>query len=184
MIPIILVFIGGVVQQGKFKTGDVIEIKAGYEVEEKNQKVFKPIKTKIIGIMSGKDKIEKATPGGSVALLTTLDPNIVKSDRLTGNVVGKHGELPETLYEIELETSLLDRVVGTKEELAVEPIKKGEVLMLNVNSAATVGMVAELGKDKAICKLKIPVCAEKGSRVTISRVVHSRFRLIGFGKIC
>jgi len=56
--------------------------------------------------------------------------------------------------------------------------------MLNVNSAATVGMVTDLGKNKINCKLKIPVCAAKGARVTISRVVHSRFRLIGFGTIC
>ncbi|MCB9359498.1 translation initiation factor IF-2 subunit gamma [Candidatus Woesearchaeota archaeon] len=176
--------IGGAVQQGKFVVGDEIEIRPGYEVEERNQKIFKPIKTKIIGLMSGKDKIEEATPGGSIAIMTTLDPNVVKSDRLTGNLVGKPGELPETLYNIELETSLLERVVGTKEELQVEPIKKGEILMLNVNSASTVGMVVELGKNKVKCQLKIPVCAANGSRVTISRVVHSRFRLIGFGTIC
>lgn len=176
--------LGGAVQQGKFVVGDSIEIRPGYEVVERNQKIFKPLKTKIIGIMSGTDVMQEATPGGSIALLTNLDPNVVKSDKLTGNVVGKPGELPDTLFEFELETSLLDRVVGTKEELKVDPIKLGEVLMLNVNSAATVGLVSELGKNKIRCKLKIPVCAEKGSRVTISRVVHSRFRLIGFGTIC
>jgi len=176
--------LGGAVQDGKFGIGDEIEIKPGYEVEERNQKIFKPIHTKVVGLMSGKDAIDEAGPGGSIALLTTLDPNVVKSDKLTGNLIGKKGELPETLYDMELEVELLERVVGTKEELKVEPIKKGEVLMLNVNSAATVGMVTELGKNKVTCKLKIPVCAAKGSRVTISRVVHSRFRLIGFGIIC
>ncbi|MFT4304078.1 MAG: translation initiation factor IF-2 subunit gamma [Candidatus Woesearchaeota archaeon] len=176
--------VGGAVQQGKFKVGDEIEIRPGYEVEERNQKIFKPIKTKILGLMSGKDNIKEAIPGGSIAMMTNLDPNAVKSDKLTGNLVGKPGELPDTIYQMELQINLLERVVGTKEELQVEPIKKGEVLMLNVNSAATVGMVTELGKNKIKCMLKIPVCAEKGSRVTISRVVHSRFRLIGFGIIC
>jgi len=176
--------LGGAVQQGKFVVGDEVEIKPGYEVEERNQKIFKPLHSKVMALMSGKDTIDEAIPGGSIAMLITLDPNIVKSDKLTGNVVGKKGELPDTLYEFELQTTLLERVVGTKEELKVDPIKKGEVLMLNVNSAATVGMVTELGKDKIKCKLKIPVCAEEGARVTISRVVHSRFRLIGFGVIC
>jgi translation initiation factor 2 subunit 3 len=176
--------LGGAIQQGKFSVGDEIEIKPGYEVEERNQKILKPLHTKIIGIMSGNESIDEATPGGSIALLTNLDPNIVKSDKLTGNIVGKKDMLPETLYEIELETILLERVVGTKEELKVESIKKGEVLMLNVNSAATVGMVVELGKNKIKCKLKIPICADKDSKVTISRVVHSRFRLIGYGIIC
>lgn len=175
--------IGGAVQQGSFKVGDEIEIKPGYEVEEKNQKVFKPLKTKITGIMSGNEKITSATPGGSIALLTTLDPSIVKSDQLTGGLVGLPGELPDTLHTITLETTLLDRVVGMREGIVIDPIKKGEVLMLNVNAAATVGMVQELGKNKITCVLKIPVCAEKDSRVTISRVVQSRFRLIGYGII-
>lgn len=176
--------LGGAVQQGEFKVGDEIEIRPGYEVEERNQKIFKPITTKIIGIMSGKDSIDRATPGGSVALLTNLDPSVVKSDRLTGNLVGKPGDLPDTLYDMNLEVELLERVVGASSELLVEPIKKGEILMLNVNSASTVGMVVELGKNKIYCKLKIPVCAAKGNRVTISRIVQSRFRLIGFGTIC
>ncbi|MFT4344079.1 MAG: translation initiation factor IF-2 subunit gamma [Candidatus Woesearchaeota archaeon] len=175
--------IGGAVQQGKFSVGDEIEIKPGHETEEKNQKIYKPIRTTITGIMSGSDSIDTATPGGSVAFLTKLDPNVVKSDKLTGNLVGKPGELPETLNTLTLKTQLLERVVGAKDHIKVDPIKKGEVLMLNVNAAATVGMVTELGKDKCTCKLKIPVCSAKGSRVTISRVVHSRFRLIGFGII-
>jgi translation initiation factor 2 subunit 3 len=176
--------LGGAVQSGKFSIGDEIEIKPGYEVEERNQKIFKPLKTKITGLMSGADTIDEATPGGSIAMLTELDPNIIKSDKMTGNLVGKPGDLPETLYDMELETKLLERVVGTKEEIAVEPIKMGEVLMLNVNSASTVGIVMVLGKNKIKCKLKIPVCAEIGCRVTISRIVHSRFRLIGYGVIC
>ena len=55
--------------------------------------------------------------------------------------------------------------------------------MLNVNSAATVGSVTELGKDKIKCKLKKPICAEPNSRITISRMVGNRFRLIGYGII-
>jgi len=58
-----------------------------------------------------------------------------------------------------------------------------EVLMLNVNSAATVGFVEELGKNKFKCRLKKPICAEVDSKVTISRRVGTRFRLIGFGTI-
>ena len=55
--------------------------------------------------------------------------------------------------------------------------------MLNVYSAATVGMITQLGKDKIECQLKLPVCAEKGARVTISRRMGTRFRLIGYGII-
>ena len=92
-------------------------------------------------------------------------------------------KLPETLYEITLKPHLLERVVGTKEELNVEPIKMSEALMLNVNSAATVGIVTDLKKKNVACKLKIPVCAEISSRITISRRIGNRFRLIGYGEI-
>jgi len=53
--------------------------------------------------------------------------------------------------------------------------------MLNVNSAATVGVVTELGKKEVKMILKLPICAEKGSRITISRRIGNRFRLIGYG---
>jgi len=65
----------------------------------------------------------------------------------------------------------------------VEQVKKGEVLMLNVNAAATVGIVTDIQKNAFSCNLKRPVCTEKGSKVTISRRIGSRFRLIGYGVI-
>ncbi|MEM3126557.1 MAG: translation initiation factor IF-2 subunit gamma [Candidatus Woesearchaeota archaeon] len=175
--------LGGAVRQGIFKTNDTIEIRPGYEVEERNQKIRKPLTTKIVSIKSGEENIEKARPGGSVAFLTLLDPSIVKSDSLVGNVVGLPGKLPPVHYELKLKVKLLERVVGAEEDLKVGPIKMGEIIMLNTNSAATIGTVVRLSKDLITCKLKIPVCAETGSRVTISRKVATRFRLIGYGII-
>lgn len=175
--------LGGAMTQGVFKVGEDIEISPGYSTEENNQIIWHTLKTKIIGIMTGTEKIEEAGPGGSIALLTDLDPSIVKSDTLTGSVVTNPGKALTLYNDFELEAHLLERVVGTKAELEVVPIKKDEILMLNVNSAATVGQVIELKKKKAICRLKRPISASKGSRVTISRLIGSRFRLIGYGII-
>ncbi|MEM4268280.1 MAG: translation initiation factor IF-2 subunit gamma [Candidatus Woesearchaeota archaeon] len=175
--------LGGSLKQGRLKVGQEIEIKPGYSLDEKNQKVWKPLKTKIISIVTGSSVVDEAGSGGSIAIQTSLDPAIVKSDKLTGSVVGLVGKLPPTLSELSLQVTLLDRVVGSKEDLVVEPIKPMESLMLNVNSAATVGVVTQLKKDVIFCKLKLPVCAEPGSRVTISRIINSRFRLIGYGII-
>jgi translation initiation factor 2 subunit 3 len=175
--------LGGALIQGELDEGMVVEIKPGYEVIEKNQKIFKPLKTKIVSIKAGKADIEKATPGGSLGLMTELDPSIVKSDKLTGSLVGVEGKLPPVHYELKLDVTLLDRVVGSEKELNVEPIKMTEALMLNVNSASTVGIVTELKKDKINCRLKLPICADIGSRITISRMIGNRFRLIGYGVI-
>ena len=87
------------------------------------------------------------------------------------------------LIALTLETRLLERVVGSVDELKVNPLLPNEVLMLNVNSAATVGIVTDLSKNRVVCRLKKPVCAAVGARVTISRRVGTRFRLIGYGTI-
>jgi translation initiation factor 2 subunit 3 len=175
--------LGGVLRQGTLKAGDEIEIKPGLEFVEKNQKIWKPIKTQILTIMSGGSKVDEIKPGGSMGIMTLLDPSIVKADSLVGSLVGIPGKLPPVISSIKIEVNLLKRVVGAKEELDVEPIKPAEMLMLNVNSAATVGVVTNINKNLAVLKLKRPICADLGSRVTISRLVEHRFRLIGFGII-
>ncbi len=173
--------LGGTVKQGRFKVGEEIEILPGYMVEEKNKNVWKPLKTKIVHIFSGGVPVPEILPGGSMAIATTLDPSIVKSDSLVGSTVGYPGKLPPIHNQVSLDTHLLERVVGAKEETDVKPLAKGEVLMLNVNSAATVGVVLDPSKKNTTCVLKKPVCANPGDRITISRRVGDRFRLIGYG---
>jgi translation initiation factor 2 subunit 3 len=175
--------LGGALAQGTLKEGTEIEIRPGQIYEEANKKVWKSIKTKVVSLMTGGKKVDEVGPGGSVAVLTSLDPSITKSDSFTGHIVGIPDKLPGVWSSFKLKTNLLERVVGTEEDLKVEPIKMSEVLMLNVNSAATVGIVSKLSKDIIECNLKLPVCADSGSRVTISRRIGTRFRLIGFGII-
>jgi translation initiation factor 2 subunit 3 len=175
--------VGGALVKGEFKTGDEIELKPGRKIEKQGRVVYEPINTTITALKTGGATVKNVIPGGSIGVMTNLDPYLVKSDALTGMVVGKKGKLPPVWQQLVLETDLLERVVGSKEDLDVEPIKMHEPLMLNVNAAATVGVVSELSKNKVKCALKIPVCASIGSRVTISRRVGNRFRLIGFGII-
>ena len=173
--------LGGTVKQGKLRVGDEIEICPGYMVEEKNKKVAKILKSTIVQIFSGGEPVDEILPGGSMAIRTTLDPFVVKSDSLTGSIVGLPGKIPPVHYQVNLETFLLERVVGTKEETDVKPLAKAEVLMLNCNSAATVGVVVDPSKKNTLCALKKPICATPGDRITISRRVGDRFRLIGYG---
>ncbi|MBU1975179.1 MAG: translation initiation factor IF-2 subunit gamma [Nanoarchaeota archaeon] len=175
--------LGGVIAQGKIKVGDKIEMRPGWITIEANKTVSKPLYATVTGAMTGGSSVKELKPGGSVAILTDLDPSVVKSDSLAGNVVGTPDKLPPVWHELKLETHLLDRVVGSEEDIKVDSIKKGEVLMLNVNSAATVGFVTELGKNQFQCSLKLPICADIDEKVTISRRVGTRFRLIGYGTI-
>ncbi len=175
--------LGGALKQGVFKEGEEIEIVPGHAIVEKNQTVWKPIKTKITSLMTGTTKVQEITPGGSVAIMTSLDPSVVKSDSLVGSLVVKPGKSPACWNELRLEPKLLERVVGAKDSLVVEPPKMKEMLMLNVNTSATVGIVSDIGKKGIILSLKKPVCAEPGSRVAIGRRLGQRWRLIGYGVI-
>lgn len=175
--------LGGALKQGRLKVGDKIELRPGRVYEEANQLKAKPITATVLSAITGGTPVESVGPGGSVGLMTDLDPSIVKSDSLTGNVVGIPGKLPPVWNTLALETTLLERVVGSIEDLKVNPIVPNEMLMLNVNSSATVGIVRDIAKNRIVCQLKKPVCAAVGSRVTISRRVGTRFRLIGYGII-
>ena len=46
----------------------------------------------------------------------------------------------------------------------------------------TIGVVDEVSKNVHVI-LKLPVCADSGDRVALSRRVGARWRLIGFGII-
>jgi len=175
--------LGGAIVRGKLRTGDRIEIKPGRITEEMNKTVAKSIFTTIVSCMTGGTVVDELGPGGSVAIQTALDPSVVHSDSLVGNVVGLPDKLPKVWYDLILDVHLLERVVGSQEELAVDPIKMNEVLLLNVNGGRSTGFVYDLSKNLVKCKLKIPLCANATDKVTISRKVGTRFRLIGYATI-
>ena len=175
--------IGGTLTEGLLHPGDELEIRPGRKVESDGATRWVPIKTKVSMIIAGKDNVEEANPGGLLAVGTTLDPTLTKSDSLTGQVAGLPETLPPIHDDFKLELHLLERVVGVSDEEEIGPIKTSEPLMLNVGTATTVGVVTSARKDIAEVKLKRPVCAEIGSTVAISRRVGSRWRLIGVGVI-
>lgn len=171
--------LGGSLVKGKLEDGDEIELKPGIR---KDGKKWKAVTTEIKGIIQGDEPVDEAVPGGLLGLATELDPSLVKSDGLAGNVLGKKGELPETTENLELNVELLDTLIGSGEEMEIENIKEHEALMVNVGTTKSAGIVTQAGDDVKL-DLKMPVCAEEGDRVAISRQIDSRWRLIGHGKI-
>ena len=175
--------IGGSLLQGKASVGDEVEITPGREVISEGAKTWVPIQSEIISLFSGGMSRESVQPGGLVAMGTKLDPSYTKSDSLTGRVAGAPGTLPPILDRFSMDVSLLDRVVGVAEDIEVENIKTNEPLMLNVGTATTVGIVTSARDQSADVQLKIPVSAEEGQRVAISRRFTGKWRLIGYGII-
>jgi len=127
--------------------------------------------------------VDEVGPGGLIGVATKLDPSLTKADSFSGFVAGEPGTLPNVLHKFEMETHLLDRVVGTKEERDVAPIKIKESLMINCGTTTTIGEVTKIKSNVQEVTLKLPVCADKGDRIALSRRVGARWRLIGYGII-
>lgn len=171
--------IGGSLIQGDFETGDEIEIRPGLYDEKKGK--YEPIMSKISSLGTGAGIVQVVKPGGLVALGTTLDPYIVKSDSLIGSLVGLPNSLPPDIYDVTIELNLFETAVGTQELVKVDPIKIKESLRLNIGTAATLGTVTHVKDHTAEIKLKKPVCMVSNNRVAISRRIADRWRLIGSG---
>jgi len=175
--------LGGSLTQGNISIGDEIEIKPGRKVDSGGKPEWVDVTTSVESLHGGGKAIKKATPGGLIAIGTKLDPSLTKSDGLTGRMIGKPGTLPPVLNECVMQTHLLERVVGTSRDIAVENIKTNEPLMLSIGTATTVGVVKSARGKTSEVLLKIPVCAEAGQRVAISRKILGKWRLIGYGII-
>lgn len=175
--------IGGSLTQGELELEDEIEIKPGVRREDE----VEPIKTKVRGLEKVGEGLEKAGPGGLLGVQTNLDPSLTKSDSLAGSLVGYPGELPPLKENLTLEVHLFEKVVGLEGEKEVEPINTNEPLMLTQRTAKTAGVVTSARtkdrQEEIEIKLKLPVCAEKGDRVAISRQIENKWRLIGYGLV-
>ena len=175
--------LGGTLKQGKLKIGDEIEIKPGRLVKEENKYRYDVIKTKIVGLSKGSEKVSELTPGGSAGVETELDMSLAKSDALSGNVASHSGKLPEITTNLKIKYKLFDDVFGLQEEKKVDPVKVSEMLMLSVNTSITGGLVKSLKGDVIDMDLKVPVVPFKGENVGIARNINNHWRLIGYGEI-
>ncbi len=171
--------IGGSVTHGLFKSGEDLEIRPGAKINEK----WAPLTTKVIEMIKSGQRVKEIGPGGLAAMQTDLDPSLARGDGLVGSVVGVKGHMPETLEEMKLDVKLFDHVIGVTGNQKINPIKTGDVLMLTVAIAKTVGTVVSASKNTAHMKLKIPVCADKGEKTAISMQVGGRWHLVGYGII-
>jgi translation initiation factor 2 subunit 3 len=164
--------IGGALVQGELKIGDEIEIRPGIKIKEK----WNSIKTKVSGLQKAGKNLERAGAGGLLGVLTELDPVLSKADSLAGSLAGK--ELPPVLNNISFKPNLFDKIIEK-----IEPLKLGEQLMLNVGTARTLGIVRNLKDGVCDLELRLPICADKGDRIVLSRRIAERWRLIGWGLI-
>jgi len=170
--------LGGSITEGQLSVGDEIEIAPGLKV--KND--YKAARTKITGLQKSGRALDRAGPGGLLGVRTSLDPSLTKSDTLGGNLVGRPGTLPPAVKNVTLTVHLLERVAGTETQETVEQLKQGDTLVMTAGISRTIGTVSSAAKGKVDLDIKVPACIEHGQKVTLSRQILGRWRLIGWGE--
>jgi len=176
--------IGGSIVEGIFEVGDEIVIGPGRKVGEGKSTSWEPIETVVSSMQGGGLSLDSTHAGGLCGMATPLDPSLTTSDNLSGQVVARAGELPETRTEIKVEVVLMDKMMTSEdEEVKIQPLRNAEMLMINVATATSVGISRGVEKGKAWLDLRLPICADKGQRVSLSRRVGTRWRLIGHATI-
>ena len=177
--------IGGSIVEGSFSVGESILIAPGRRIVEGSKTRWEPLKTVIENIQAGGLDLETAHAGGLCGIATPLDPMSTKADDLSGQVMARDGELPPVWESLDLKLELLEKMVSGEDgdEGLVKPLQNNEMLMVNSATATSVGTVSSSKKGEARLALRLPICAKGGSRITLSRRVGSRWRLIGHGTI-
>lgn len=176
--------LGGSIKKGTLKVGEEIEIRPGLMKQRDGKISYEPIYAKVKGLKSDKDTLTEAIPGGSVAIMTELDPSVTKTDSLVGQIAGKKGTLPEPATEISFTQHMFDQITTSSGQHDVKPIVPGEPLMLIVNSLTTVGVTMKVNPREVGVKLKRPVMAFNDDRVVIFRQFGgNKWKIMGYGII-
>lgn len=107
-----------------------------------------------------------AVPGGLIAVGMKVDPQFTRSDNMVGMIVGHPDEMPNVFIEIDVKTTILKRVVGSKEaDNRIENIREGEILLINIGSTSCGGTVMNV-KDVSHLRISLTYFVVNGSYLT------------------
>ena len=183
----------GILQKGVLKLGDNIEILPGICIKIKNKEIKHcPIYGKITILQNEKNLSDYVIPGGIVNIGLQIDAEFCKNNKLEGNVMNLQEKGGNVYYKIGVKCHLLRKLIKIeKKEIGhnmeyVTDIKKGEVVLLNVNFFSVGGDIISVkgNNSEEVCiELRKPVCLEISDKIIISRKMGSIWRVIGWGEI-
>lgn len=181
---------GGTITEGILKIGQTVEIRPGVVQLKQGVKTCKPIRTKILSMISETQDLSIAGPGGLIAVQTTVDPSLTKADRLVGQLLGIPGHLPEIYETLIISYYIMNRVVGVDEDKqesnvarTSRQLSENEDIKVNIGSASTDAKVKEVKENMGKILLEFPCCCSIGEKISLSRCIDKRWRLVGYGKI-
>ena len=138
---------GGTILKGCLRVGDEVCIRPGYVSKSKKTGLtsWVEIKSRIISLQADDNQLMYAVPGGLIAVGMKVDPQFTRSDAMVGHIIGLPDQMPQVFIEIDVQTTFLKRIVGSKDEQSkgnkIENIRENETLLINIGSTSCGGIV-------------------------------------------
>jgi translation initiation factor 2 subunit 3 len=161
--------IGGTIKQGQVKIGDRVKILPGII---HNNKLI-PLVSTVLSIKTDNTNLDKAYPGGLIALGLSLDPSLSKEDRLVGNVIVSHDEVNMVMFN----SAMINYVMYSQEQLEEE----GEytLMLYTMKRNIKITNINKLTNELTFTST-IQLCGEINDRVVITK--NNKILLYGYIK--
>jgi len=162
--------IGGSIISGSVRIGDKIKIFPGY-ISQGNTTRWKymPLDCNVISINTDNTSLAEAYSGGLVGIQLDVDPALMCSNKLVGQIVTDNGQVYETL---KLQCKLLGEFQMSVNDRFTVNVNSNNInaFCLNLNDSFDI----ELQLDN-------PVCVDIHDKVAISKIVNEQVSVIGYG---
>ena len=183
----------GILTKGLLKIGDKVEILPGICIKTNNKEIrTSPVYGRITILQNEKNLSNYVIPGGIINIGLKVDSESCKNNKLEGNILGLQEKVGTVFYKIGVKCHFLRKLIKIeKNEWGhyldfVTDIKKGEVLLLNINYMSVGGDIVNIkgiNSDEIYFELRKPICIEISEKIILSRKTGSIWRIIGWGEI-
>ncbi len=170
--------VGGSIICGKIKLSDTLYLHPGLLKKQKDKDTFIPVSLQVLSLNCEGGSLKEAVSGGLIGVGTSLDPAVVKGDKLVGQILSADKNIGEISDELQIDYMLIKRE-GFDNPL----LKLNEPMVVSVGTATSIGSIIKLKGNKLTLRLKRALYVEKGSKVALSRRMEQRWRLSCFGVI-
>jgi translation initiation factor 2 subunit 3 len=169
--------VGGTLFSGMLKVGDMIEIRPGQVSKVKDKVICEPFITTIISLRTDTTELNHIIPGGLIAIGTDLDPFYCKKDNMSGNVVGRPGEVPSVYNNINVKGNII-----TTFGVNWQP-KKNDTVQLSVGTKMCDAKLLDFKGGVFNFELTKPVCIEDNQLIIICKKVDKILKIVGKGNL-
>ena len=163
--------IGGTIKQGQVKIGDRVKIVPGII---HNNKLI-PLVSTVLSIKTDNTNLDKAYPGGLIALGLSLDPSLSKEDRLVGNIIVSHDEVNMVMFN----SAMINYVMYSQEPLEEEGNGEYTLMLYTMKRNIKITNINK-SKNELTFTSAIQLCGEINDRVVITK--NNKILLYGYIK--